>query len=113
MTSNACIRSGLRGRSGLTGTGFMDCRASSGWFAQLGGAMNKWARSICKHVRQAWTVPADDAVAASVVKDIKDMHKTFQTFLGFFFAATFAATVALQGKIAAAAASGLTATTTA
>ncbi len=27
------------------------------------------------------------------------MHKTFQTFLGFFFAATFAATVALQGNL--------------
>ena len=34
-----------------------------------------------------------------MVKDIKDMHKAFQTFLGFLFAATFAATVALQGNL--------------
>ena len=54
---------------------------------------------MCRHVRQAWTVPTDDAVAASVVKDIKDTHKAFQTFLGFLFAATFAATVALQGNL--------------
>ena len=27
------------------------------------------------------------------------MHKAFQTFLGFLFAATFAATVALQGNL--------------
>ena len=43
------------------------------------------------HVRQAWTVPTDDAVAAYVVKDIKDMHKAFQTFLRFLFAETLAA----------------------
>lgn len=53
----------------------------------------------CRCVRQAWTVPTDDGAAASVVKDIRDMHKAFQTFLGFLFAATFAATVALQGNL--------------
>ena len=33
-----------------------------------------------------------------MLKDIRDMHKTFQIVLGFLFAATFAATVNLQGN---------------